>query len=155
MSPETIGSILFGLALIIVVGLFLARPFFKAPEKVQAAGRRQQLAAQKAGILEAIRALDFDHDTGKLPDQEYEQQRAALMNDAATILKELDTMPAGPQDEDIYAQIEAAVSTIRQQRAGQTSTAVQFCTACGQGLDADDNFCPRCGQPAYTVQPST
>ena len=155
MLPVTIGSILLGLALLIVVALFLLRPFFNAPPQAKALSRRQELLLQKEATLAAIRALDFDHDTGKLPDAEYEQQRTILMRDAAATLKALDEMPAGPADEDVYAQIEAAVSLIRQQRAASGGAPAHFCANCGQSLDANDKFCAHCGQPVYAVQPST
>lgn len=155
MLPVAIGSILLGLALLIVVGLFLLRPFFKAPPQAAMVGKRQELLLRKEASLEAIRALDFDHDTGKLPDEEYEQQRTALMRDAALTLKALDKMPAGQADEDVYAQIVAAVSLIRQQRAASAGSPAHFCTNCGQSLDASDKFCAHCGQPVYAVQPST
>ena len=155
MLPVTIGSILFGLAILIVVGLFLVRPFFNAPPQAQAVSQRQQLLVRKGAILEAIHALDFDHDTGKIPDEEYEQQRAALMSEAAATLKALDEMPAGPADEDVYSEIETAVSKIKLQRAESAAAPDQFCANCGQHLESDDNFCARCGQPIYTVQPST
>lgn len=152
MLPVTIGSILLGLALLIVVALFLLRPFLKTPPQAEAVSQRQELLVRKGAIMEAIRALDFDHDTGKLPDEEYEQQRAALMSEAAATLKALDEMPASPADEDVYAQIEAAVSRIRVQRAGTAGAPAQFCAHCGQRLEPGDNFCASCGQPVYAVQ---
>ena len=156
MLPATIGSILLGLAILILVGLFLVRPFFRQqPRQNKTAGQRQQLLARKAALLETIRTLDFDHDTGKLPDEEYEQQRAFLMNEAAAVIKALDDLPAGPLDEDVYAQIETALSKIKQQRAVTSSAPAGFCTSCGQQLDAGDRFCASCGQPVYVVQPST
>lgn len=155
MLPVTIGSILLGLALLIIVALFLLRPFFNAPPQAKTLSRRQELLLQKEATLEAIRALDFDHDTGKLPDAEYEQQRTILMRDAAATLKALDEMPAGPADEDVYVQIEAAVSLIREQRAASGGVPAHFCANCGQSLDANDKFCAHCGQPVYAVQPST
>jgi ribosomal protein S27AE len=159
MLPVTIGSILLGLAILVVVGLFLIRPFFKPPPPDEVTSKRQQLTAQKSALLEAVRALEFDHDTGKIPDEEYEQMRTSLMSDAAAVLKALDEMSDELRDEDVYAQIEAAISRIKQQRAPAagkgTATAVRFCTNCGQGLESDDNFCPRCGQAVYNVQPST
>ncbi len=156
MLPITISSILFALAVLVVVALFLVRPFFKTQpqQQVETSGRRQRLAHKEA-LLDAIRILDFDHDTGKLPDEEYEQQRAVLINQAAAVLKELDEFAASGADQDVTLQIEAAVMSLRRQREESALSSAQFCTNCGQPLDADDNFCARCGQPVYAVQPST
>lgn len=154
MLPVTIGSILMGLAILIVLGLFLARPFFKSSPQSVKVSQRHQLLTHKAAVLDSIRALDFDHDTGKLPDEEYERQRAVLMSDAAATLKALDEFPA-TQHDDVYAQIEAAIGRIKQQQAERVGAASHFCPNCGQGLASDDNFCARCGQAVYAVQPST
>jgi hypothetical protein len=155
MVPVTIGSIFLGLALLLLLFLFLVRPFMKAPPEVEAVTKRQELETRKDAVLEAIRALDFDHDTGKMPDQEYEQQRSALMAEAAVTLKALDELPAATVDDDVYAQIEAAISRIKAQRTQIDGLPARFCTNCGQALDSGDNFCARCGQPAFAVQPSS
>jgi hypothetical protein len=155
MVPVTIGSILLGLAILIVVGLFLVRPFFKAQSPDEVSSKRRQLIAQKTALLDTINALEFDHDTGKIPDEEYEQMRASLMSDAAATLKALDEISDEARDEDVQAQIEAAISRIKKQSIPDAGAAVHFCTNCGQGLESDDNFCPRCGQAVYAVQPST
>jgi hypothetical protein len=149
MLPVTIGSILFGLAILILLFLFLVRPFMKAPPKAEAVSTRQELTARKTAVLEAIRALDFDHDTGKIPDEEYERQRSALVIEAAATLQALDEMPSAPVDEDVYAQIEAAVSRIKAQRTEGAAVPANFCTNCGQGLESGDNFCAGCGQPVH------
>jgi hypothetical protein len=149
MLPVTIGSILFGLAILILLFLFLVRPFMKPPPEVEAVTKRQELNTRKEAALEAIRALDFDHDTGKIPDQEYEQQRSVLVIEAAAALKALDELSSAPVGEDVYAQIEAAVSRIKAQRTGSAAAPAHFCTNCGQGLESGDNFCAGCGQPVY------
>jgi len=155
MLPVTIGSILFGLILLILLILFLLRPFMKASPEIEAVSKRQELTTRKETVLEAIRTLDFDHDTGKIPDQEYEHQRSLLMIEAVAALKALDELPTAAVDDNVYAQIEAAVSRIKAQRSQQRAgTPAQFCTNCGQALDANDKFCARCGQPVYAVQPS-
>lgn len=149
MLPVTIGSILFGLAILILLALFLVRPFMKPPPKAEAVSKRQELTAHKEATLEAIRALDFDHDTGKIPDEEYERQRSVLVIEAAATLKALDEQSSAPIDEDVYAQIEAALSRIKAQRAGRVAAPANFCANCGQGLEAGDNFCAGCGQPVH------
>lgn len=155
MLPVTIGSILLGLAVLILVVLFLARPFFRVQQRDTATGERQHLLDRKASLLETIRAIDFDHDTGKLPDEEYEQQRAFLMSEAAATIKSLDELSADPQGDDVYAQIEAAVNKIKQQRVTSDGTPAKFCANCGQHLDAGDKFCANCGQPVLAVQLTT
>lgn len=149
-----IGSILLGLALLIVVGLFLARPLLIAkPQPTKHLTRRQQLEQEKEAYLSEIQALDFDYETGNIPTEVYEQQRAQLVQEAAAILKELDNLPA--EDGDVFAQIEAAVAERRHQHAISSNGQASFCTQCGHPLDAGDKFCSRCGQAQQVTQPTT
>ncbi|MFN2138320.1 MAG: zinc-ribbon domain-containing protein [Candidatus Promineifilaceae bacterium] len=156
MATITIASLLLGLALLVLLILFLIRPFFKPQAVVEAdQGPQEALMAHKEALLEAIRGLDFDHETGKLPDQEYELQRAALMSQTAETLKALDELPAIPLDDDVYAQIDAAVSALRGRRTVTEGAQAYYCANCGHALDGSDRFCARCGQPIYQIQPST
>lgn len=148
-----IDSILLGLALLIVACLFLARPLITAqPQSKANFARRQQLEEDKEAYLNQIRALDFDHETGKVPTEVYEQQRAQLLSEAAAILKALDELP--DVNGDVNSQIEAAVAERRHQHAMSSNGHTGYCTQCGQPLDAGDKFCSRCGQPLQVAQPT-
>lgn len=153
----TIGSILLGIALLVLVGLFLARPFILPAGHFR--GRlapRQALAAHKEALLAQIQALEFDYETGKIPEAVYQQERAEKVAEAAAVLQELDQMPAvsaGGSLSDIDAEIEAAVARLRHAgppAAGDTA----FCPHCGQPVDADDNFCAACGHELAHKQPA-
>lgn len=146
----TIGSILLGLALLIVVVLILARPLILHSRQASTdtpLSTRQQLLLRKESLLNQIRALDFDHDTKKIPDDVYTEQRGALVAEAADVMKQLDEL--GGADEAVYAEIETAVAQLRQsahQPVAATNGKAQFCNNCGQPVDPDDNFCTSCGQ---------
>ena len=72
----TIGSIFLGLALLGLVGLYIARPLIKPESRsMPKLTTYQALTAQKEAILAQIRSLDFDYDTGKLTDADYHRQR--------------------------------------------------------------------------------
>lgn len=170
MTP---GSILLGLALILLVALYILRPFL-APSthttRPLTASQRQKLLARKEALLNRIRDLDFDHETGKIPAAEHQQQRLILLNEAAAILRQLDqsatagsgTAPS-PDDE-----IEAAIARLRQERtasplpdrATTTTTArnghsqIKFCPQCGKPTDPDDRFCAYCGHALRRPQPA-
>ncbi len=156
------GSILLGIALLILVGLFLARPLLQASRQEQKRfSHRQTLLAEKDAILDQIRDLDFDHDTGKMPDEIHERQRAQLMENAAAILQQLEQVDGSASDRpdavesDVDAAIEAAVTQVRQGKPKQKQakqvrasgpTQAGFCPNCGKPFDADDNFCVSCGR---------
>lgn len=136
-----IGSILLGLALLFGVGLFITRPLWlPKPSPAEPMTHRDALQAQKAVLLDEIRALDFDHETGKLPDEIYQPRREKLVRETADLLREVDQLglageepagiaPAGvtemlppleqnaeiirPVDENVLSEIEAAVAQLR------------------------------------------
>ena len=168
----TTGSILLAISLLMLVGLYLARPFlvpeaaFSDPSAIEQA--RQQLHTQKEALLAEIKQLDFDHETGVIPAEVYARQRPQLMQQAAALLQHIDRLP----DADVDEAIEAAVAHLRQavvvnekyegeaaaappatvhaSPASPTST-VNFCAQCGQRIDPGDKFCAQCGRQLITA----
>ncbi len=152
----TAGSILLGMALFIIVILFVARPLLTAkPAESPRANERRRLIQQKEAILDEIQELDFDHETGKVPTDVYEGQRAYLMTQAAAVLQALDEI-AEETNEDMRRQIETAIKRRRHQvtPAAASNGRGSFCTHCGRHLEQEDKFCAGCGRPARVVQPS-
>lgn len=159
----TIGSILLSLALFVLVGLYIARPLLApSAEQRRSESRYKELLAAKESYLIQIRNLDFDHQTGKIPDEVYESQRAELMAGATEILMMIDgieeaAMITSPEvissespesAEDIDSDIEAAVLRIRHSHQAPGSVHLEpevhetAATAVGSG---EFKFCPQCG----------
>lgn len=152
----TIGSILLGLALLLLVLLYLARPFLRKEETTATfTSSRQQLLAQKEALLTQISALDFDFETGKVPETLYQQQRAEMVAKAAIIFEQLAALP---QDEAVDSEIEAAIAQLRTQLASPVSANGhgRTCPECGTAVDPNDKFCAHCGHklanPALAVE---
>jgi hypothetical protein len=161
----TAGSILLGLALLIVVGLFVARPFLLAVnERTEVINGRQALEAQKEAMLDQIRDLDFDHDTGKVPAAKYQQVRAHLVAEAANILRQLERLTPGDTTEGsgtadrLSDEIEMAVARLRRQSVRGIEEDVEVAVrnvrrqaAAGNGTQREQQamaavqFCPQCG----------
>ncbi len=171
----TIGSILLGLALLLVVGLIIARPLLKPqPRPKSRLTERQALLTQKEAVLTQISNLDFDHETGKVPETDYKQQRAQFMAEATDILRQLDILeggvsgdgaPAKPQvaspARDTEADVEAAIARLRSKpakekpakaEAATSNGKTKYCPQCGQPTDPDDKFCASCGHELLQPQ---
>lgn len=144
----TIGSILLALALIIIVGIFIARPFILPRQRPPRLTERQALLAQKDALLAQIKALDFDAETGKELPEYYQLEREALVKRAAGVLQRLD------ESVNVDHEIEAAVSDLRQRLHQPSPQGANFCANCGQPVEPTDNFCTSCGQALKPSSPS-
>lgn len=161
----TTGSILLGAALIILVGLFLARPFLLSNAQYgRQKSRRQELLAHKEAVLARIQILEFDHETGTMPEQDFTQQRQQLVAEAAEILQKLDELPGSAAGSKVDGEIEAAVSRLRQRQpnavAGpapvkakakakatpQPPTPVPAASKTPAATNGRIKFCSQCGQ---------
>jgi hypothetical protein len=167
------GSLLLIAAVILLVGLYLARPLLATSHQRSRTSARQELLSQKETILTQIDILDFDYETGKLPELVYKQQRRQMIGQASDILKKLDEFADLPEPSganSIQSEIEAAIAAHRQPRpqpkpqsptlpaesaislpptpeptAAATNGQVKFCSQCGQPVDKGDKFCANCG----------
>ena len=170
-----IGSILVGVALLALVGIFIARPFLRPQERSAALTEQEQLLIEKEALLDQIQALDFDLDTGKVPPEVHALQRERLLEQATAVLQALEVAGGDPTyipDEaedapsadgdlsvDADIEIEAAIARMRQQRSpAPTAPAdapaaaaplgnghARFCPQCGTPTDPGDRFCAHCG----------
>jgi hypothetical protein len=164
-----LGSLLLGLALLVVVGFIVTRPLFERPVVVDEPLRPADLLlADRERVLTQLRDLDFDQAMSKINAEDYAAQRAQLVAEGVAILKQLDALgvvpgqaPAG-EDEieaavaarrarhaaapaDLEAEIEAGVAARRTVKPG--SAAEVTCPKCGAQALAGDRFCARCGTP--------
>lgn len=171
------GSILLGIALLVLTGLYIARPFLRPQEEETELTAHQQLLEEKEHLLNQIHALDFDHETSKIPTEVHALQRERLVEQATAVLKAIDNAgddysPAQTVADsvDIDIEIEAAIAQIRRQRsqkgvapAASTTPApapsagngqARFCSQCGTPTDLGDRFCASCGHN-LTLKSST
>lgn len=171
------GSLLLALALLVIVGIFVLRPLLAPAPAVtrRTPGRREALESEKEALLARIRVLDFDHETGTLPDEDHARLRQRLVAAAANVLRELDALEAAspaasaspaataspaPAFSTEPDEIEVAISRRRQRAAADIEAAIAQRRArpqpeaiavagAGNGSGAASRlFCPQCGQEA-------
>ncbi len=165
-----IGSILLLLALLVLIGLFIARPLIDreavvvSPEEDRQEHEISTLLAERDRVLTALHELDFDHAMGKIPEQDYPPQRALLLQQGADVLRKLDEYDQVVPANDIEARIEQAIAERRAINVGQVEAVPESVAPVLVG-DADDEvevqlanrrrtrqdksagFCPQCGRP--------
>jgi hypothetical protein len=114
-----IGSLFLILSLLIIVGWFIARPLFERQASIVTHLPDQQdhaisaLLAERDRILNALQELDFDYALGKIPEEDYPIQRAALVQRGAQVLRQLDEYTQQPASQDQEARLEAAIAARR------------------------------------------
>ncbi len=165
-----IGAILLFLAVLVVTVLFIARPFLDKRRPAVAAGGHElsALMAERDSIITALQELDFDNSLGKIPAEDYPQQRAALLQHGAQVLRKIDLLsPKTASSGDAEIRIEAAIaarradfavqgssgdvdddleSLIAARRSERNEKSGGFCSNCGRPIMASDRFCPYCGK---------
>lgn len=110
-----IGSIFLILGLLVLVAIYIARPLMEE----RSADLRQQdhdlssLLAERDRLLTALQELDFDYTLGKIPEEDYPAQRAALVERGVDVLRSLDALQAETYPEDEEARIDAAIAVRR------------------------------------------
>jgi hypothetical protein len=131
------GSILFALAMLILVGVYLAGPLSNPAQRRtgKANGTLSALIAERERLLDAIQELEIDHSMGKVLGDGYHRQRGLLASQGAQVLRRIDELH-GPTD--LEAELEAAIAELRGKGAG-------FCPQCGKAVHITDRFCGSCG----------
>jgi len=92
-----IGSFFLILALLLLVALFVSRPFFEPKRSSQAFTRAldhelSSLLAERDRVITSLQELDFDYALGKIPEEDYPAQRARQLQYGADILRKIDEL---------------------------------------------------------------
>jgi hypothetical protein len=162
------------------VALYVSRPFLEktapaTPEMEQAnmvEHERSSLLAERDRIIGALQELDFDSALGKIPEEDYPEQRARLLQKGADVLRQLDVLQPSQVTVAAEDRLEAAIASRRADSVSEPALARQ-----GSGgslrksavavAGADDDletllanrrrtrrgkaagFCPKCGGPVH------
>jgi rubrerythrin len=171
-----LGSFFLILAVLIIAGMYLYAPFIERTKQVEIREDHEisALKAERDRIINSLQELDFDFKLGKIPAEDYPQQRASLLQKGADVLRQLDDFdsdltpnplvsPKGAPDrrgeeariEKAAAdgsdsqmsndEIEALISA-RRLRQQKKNKSAGFCTRCGKPVLVTDKFCPSCGK---------
>jgi hypothetical protein len=88
----TLGSVLLGIALLLIVILYLARPFVVPEDEAVRLDREEvdSLVLRRDALLRQIRDLDDDMEAAKVAPELYQRNRPQLVRQAAVIMQQLD-----------------------------------------------------------------
>ena len=168
-------AIFFSLAILILVAIYLYAPLLerRAHRVTEEEHELSALMAERDRIINALHELDFDFKLGKIPENDYPEQRRTLLQKGADILRKIDTLaapsPAEKRDDgkEVEARLERAIAArradarlakvevidddleamISSRRKNRTKKSAGFCPKCGKPVMVTDRFCPSCGKP--------
>ncbi|GAB4542730.1 MAG: hypothetical protein Fur002_13490 [Anaerolineales bacterium] len=166
-----LGAIFLLFALLLAVGAYLYLPFTRRARRMRPDESLQAsaLKAERDRIINALQELDFDHRLGKIPSEDYPEQRAALLRKGAEVLRLLDEIaPAASASGNAETRIEQAAEAVRAdssakpaapaledddleamlaaRRKQRKEKSAGFCPKCGKTILVSDKFCPACGK---------
>jgi hypothetical protein len=166
-----ISSIFFVLAIFVMTGVYLYAPFTRRARRARAVESHEvsALKAERDRVINSLQELDFDFNLEKIPAGEYPDQRAALLQKGANILRRLDELASVASSAvNAEARIERAIavgradsgikraapaeseddfeSMIAARRKEHKSKSAGFCPKCGKSVLVSDKFCPACGK---------
>lgn len=164
-----LGSLFLILAVVVIVGMYLYAPFTMRARHTRVSETHEvsALKAERDRVINSLQELDFDFKLGKIPAEDYPEQRAALLQKGADILRKLDELaPISSSTNNAEARIEKAAAAKRADSSGKAaqfsddelesmiaarrkdhkSRSAGFCPKCGKTVLVTDKFCPSCGK---------
>jgi len=141
--------------LVVAVVAYVISPIIQrrhAPLSTEGDDLTDALARKRVALM-ALRDAEYDFETGKVDQQDYDALRQELSAQALNALKEAEALESpeaqaatpAASDEDIEAEI-------AQVRAGLASGVA--CAPCGQLNRLGSNFCTSCGRPLAQPAPA-
>ena len=151
MAGEALAAVLVGIAALWLVLQPLIRPSSSPSLPFEPLDPEE---TPKGVALAALKEIEFDRETGKLSDDDYELLKAKY---TVTAVEALRHEQAGAVSNDIEALIAAKVRSLRSATAATPSdTSPPFspasgsgpaCDTCGPRPEPDALFCSTCGRP--------
>jgi hypothetical protein len=154
MAVEALAAVALALAVLWLVLQPLLRP---GPSAARGYEPLDPEETPKGMALAALKEIEFDRETGKLSDADYELLKTRYTAEAVAALRD----ERGPVSDDIEALISARVLSLRSASAvtppdtppgiaADDSGPAPVCDACGPCPEPDALYCSRCGRRLAT-----
>jgi len=164
-----LGSIFLLLALLILVMIFISRPFMERKSLVILPNEQEisSLLAARDQIVSTIQELDDDYYLGKIPPDNYPSQRQSLLQSGADVLRKIDSYGLAPATLTAEDRLEEAIVTHRLNQPVAQAGVRKNGNAVPPVPDDDleqriasrrrtmqgkaGGFCPKCGRPVQAA----
>lgn len=150
-----IGALLVVAAILIFVISFIVKPFREDMSEARSGASHDisQLLSERERLMTAIIELDFDHELGKVLEDDFKNQREDLSARTVLVMKELDEIRG--TDNTVSTEvlikskrykaddIEKMIAARKKLKSKASKTI--FCSECGTKTITGDKFCTSCG----------
>ncbi len=140
-------AILVGLVVAIAAVLLVLDPILRPQQAAASAPdaepEEDPRDVKKELALAALKEIEFDRETGKLSDGDYQAMLARYTKEALEALREAEAAPVGGNGHGAAAGDDAVERLIAE--AKQASKGKKFCSSCGAVLEGSGRFCVECG----------
>jgi len=164
-----------------LVAIYISLPFFLSkgnqgkgefdPEnkfEEAAVDKLSALNNQKENLFTAIKEIEFDYGLGKLSKEDFDELNSKYKIQAASVLKEIDSLEPQYVKQDMSSDIEQEIMSYRKSggtnqnieielekeismfRSSQSASVTNNCSKCGAPYNLDDMFCSKCGEKLNT-----
>jgi len=150
MLAETVAAVLVGTLVLWLVLQPLIRPAASRPPVFEPVDPEE---TPKGIALSALKEIEFDRETGKLSDSDYQFLKAKYTAAALEALRqEPESDGAGTGSDNVEAMIAAKVRALRSASTSTSSAPVSApsgaaeCSSCGPRPEPDAVYCSSCGR---------
>jgi hypothetical protein len=141
MLAEALAAALLGFAVLWLVLQPLISPRPPKPLPIEPPDPEE---TAKGVALTALREIEFDRETGKLSDSDYQLLKTKYTAAAVEALRAEAAAASNVGSDDVEAMIAARVRSLR--FAATSTPAVAPCPSCGPRPESDAVFCSSCGR---------
>ena len=143
MLAEVLAAVLVGLVVVAAIISPLTRPGVTAPP---GADEPEDLEETPKGIaLAALREIEFDRETGKLSEEDYDTLKGRYTAEALAILRQ-EEGPTAPDPATAAEPPGDPVEALIAERVKKLAGAAIRCPGCGPRPESDALFCSGCGR---------
>lgn len=143
-------ELLLGVVVAVAAIALVARPLWRGPSREREPFDEPAAPEEtrKGVALLALREIDFDRETGKLSDQDYERLKTAYTAEAVAALR-LEEGRAARAPDSVESLIAARVLQMRVGGPASlrpSASTTEHCPNCGPRPESDALFCSECGR---------
>ena len=160
-------TIILAVVLAVAAVVYVMLPLRRTPTTLPSEHEDElaDLLRRKESVLEAIKETEFDYQTGKLNEDDFQRMDQRLRQQAISLIRQIEKHT--PEASSLDAELEADIAKLRKVQpvaqapmaastaapmsaptaAGAPPSGVIFCHECGTPAEPTDKFCAQCGTP--------